>query len=152
MRKTVCLALGLLPFGAGFGMNQWILSHPETPVPYQGIGFAMLISWAIVGFTLCNKTISPLEAALRLNFLGFLVLLALFVQTGSGAFWGNGLGIATQLFFLPVLNIAVTLLPSARQLSVLYAGCFVLLLLFSFAGARTRRRRDTRFAHLFPEE
>ena len=109
IKKMTLILLGFIPLVLGFIMNSWILENPDSVLPFKLIGFAFLAFWVIVGFfgfkfekTLVKSTlIAHIPALLAL-------LLIMYQEIILGQFWSNLLGMATQFYYLPLVNISAS--------------------------------------------
>lgn len=137
MKRVLLLLLGWLPLLAGAVMDDLMMRYMDVRPPYLLIGVGTLLVWALLGsFTVMLKE-KP-ASLLPLNLPAAIVLLLLVVQDGvCKAYWSNWLGVYTQLFYLPLLNLAGRLGGWLfHTIWPLYLLCFLLLCGASYLGRR----------------
>lgn len=142
MKKIILVVIGLLPFPVGYFMNYLIMSDTffNKALPYGTIGLVFLLCWFLLG-----KVLSPLadtikKASILAHSVALLVLiLNLFQVIILKQYWANHVGVATQFYFLPLLNISFTLTPMFHSLSVVYIVSFSLMCVSFYLGCRTSR-------------
>lgn len=133
--------LGLIPFAIGGFMNWFMLSHPETLPPYALIGIVTLLIWAAISFTVKAHVKDTKKLLIGLNLPAFAVLVLLCVQELLlKAYWQNPIGLWTQLYYLPLINISTRLAMWSSHLFVVYCAAFILLLGASFVGCKLRKK------------
>ncbi|WP_210468068.1 hypothetical protein [Sporosarcina sp. 6E9] len=137
--------LGLVPFVVGFLMNSWILQNQDSVLPFKLIGFIFLAFWVTVGFISYKFEKTLIKSAVIAHLPALLMLLFIMYQEIIlGQYWANIFGTATQIYYLPLINISATidglfsfLIPGANGLGTIgfisillmfatyYLGCFV---------------------------
>lgn len=135
------LLTGLLPFPAGFLQNYCMTTlFRETALPYGAIGFTSLAVWLLLGALLYPLAKSVTRAAVPANLPALAVLLLiLFQELVLHRYWPNFLGVATQLFYLPVLGIAVKLHRFSSMASA-YTAAFLLMYGAFYLGCTLRNK------------
>ena len=100
-----------------------------------------LLFWGLLAF-LCNrKGAQTKQVVCFLNLLAALNLVLLGVQDVIlGAYWSNFLGLITQVFYLPVLNLGAILTVWFSSVFVVYIASFILMVAASYAGCRIRQK------------
>ena len=103
----ILFLLGLIPFVLGFLMNSWLMQNPNSVLPFQIIGLIFLAFWVTVGFISYKFETSLLKSAVIAHLPALLMLLFIMYQEIIlGQFWSNLFGIATQFYYLPLINIS----------------------------------------------
>jgi hypothetical protein len=101
--------LGLIPFVLGFLMNSWMLQNPDDVLPYKLIGFIFLAFWVTVGFISYKFEKTPLKSAVIAHLPALLMLFFIMYQEIIlDQYWANIFGMATQYYYLPLINIAAS--------------------------------------------
>lgn len=101
--------LGLIPFVLGFFMNSWMLQNPDDVLPFKLIGFIFLVFWITVGFISYKFEKAPLKPAVIAHLPALLMLLFIMYQEIIlDQYWANIFGMATQYYYLPLINIAAS--------------------------------------------
>ena len=132
--------LGLIPFAIGGFMNFFMLSHTEILPPYALIGIVTLIVWALIAFIAKPFAKDTKKLLFAFNLPAFAVLVLLCVQElVFKSYWQNPLGLWTQLYYLPLINISARLTMWSSRLFVVYCAAFLLLLAASFLGCKLRK-------------
>ncbi|MFY3792333.1 hypothetical protein ACOQFO_11725 [Ureibacillus sp. MALMAid1270] len=144
MKKLVLILIGFIPFVIGLQMNTWLMENQDRVLPFEIIGIVFLIFWILVGFITSKFEKTPLKTAIIINLPAFLVLLLIMYQSIIlGHTWPNLFGLATQMYFLPLVNI------SSKIIGILFfyvhiwsASLLAFLLMFvaSYFGSYLRRR------------
>lgn len=88
-------------------MNSWLMQNQDSVLPFNLIGLIFLAFWVTVGFIsykfekflLKSAVITHLPALLMLIFI-------MFQEIVLGQYWSNVFGIATQYYYLPLINIS----------------------------------------------
>ena len=107
MKKIILFLIGLIPFVLGFLMNSWLMQNPNSILPSKLIGIIFLVFWVLVGFITCKFNKTPYQSAVIIQSPALLVLLLIMYQDMIlGQFWSNFFGLATQFYYLPLINIS----------------------------------------------
>lgn len=144
MRRAVKLfCMGVLPLPIGFLLNYYIL----LGLPLYGfslIGAALLAAWGYMAFRVSDAGKSPMVQAFLLSAFGLLMLvLAVYQELVLGHYWPNRIGSGTQMYFLPFLSLALSVM--GRFFSRIWPGYIaVWLAIFfaSWAGCRAKRGKQ----------
>ena len=136
MGRPFCLlALGLLPFAAGYLLDAAIF---VLPVPLILVGIVALLLWGALGVRLGRRGGHPLGNTLLLHLPALVVLLLLLYQElVRQAYWESMLGYATQMFYLPVLAIGTRMVAPFLSVITVWPGCIAgaaLMLLVHLGG------------------
>ena len=141
--SPLLLALGCIPFPAGFWMDRWMTAHPDQLFPYLPAGLVFLLVFFLVGFLGYRLTESTGKALLFLTLPGLLDLILLFIQEILlGRYWPGLPGAATQMFYLPILNLGSRLDVLGHSL---FSACLLSFFLTAAAaclGAEICRKTD----------
>lgn len=90
-------------------MNSWILENQESVLPFKLIGFLFLTFWVIVGFIGFKFEKTLLKSVVIAHLPALLILLLImFQEIILGQLWSNLFGLATQLYYLPLINISTS--------------------------------------------
>lgn len=109
IKKMTLFLLGLIPLVIGFIMNSWILDNPGSVLPFKLIGFIFLAFWVIVGFIGFKFERTLLKSVVIAHLPALIMLLLIMYQEIIlGQFWSNLLGMATQFYYLPLVNISAS--------------------------------------------
>ena len=130
MKKAVIVLLGCLPFLLGRAQD-WAMMHYWPPLLL--ISCLMLLLWGGLSSLALKLMIDDKKALLLLNTPAIAVLLLILVQEwGFGAYWSNGIGLYSQLFFLPLLSLGYRLTFWSTTVVPAYVAAFLLMALTSF--------------------
>ena len=151
MPKTCkLLLLGLVPLAAGYALNYILL----LPLPLNGFLMAileavLLFLWGHLAYRVSSPERSPLWQAFLLCAVGLVMLgLGLYQVLVLKQYWHGFFGTVSQMYFLPFLTLASTLLTPLFQLVMpvleiwpYYIAIWVVMFLVSCIGCVLRRRR-----------
>ena len=137
----ILLILGALPFILGGIQNWYMLNNPDSLLPYGLIAFVFLSAWCFIAFLLNKDGKRTRQIVLFLNLIAALDLLLVGIQELIfHAYWMNHIGLWSQLFYLPVLNLGVNLTSWSHTLFLAYAAGFILMICCSFVGCNLRKK------------
>lgn len=130
MKKIILFLLGLVPFGLSFLMDSWIMSNQDSMLPLKFIGILFIGLWIFIGFKTSEFAETPLQSSMIVNTPAFLVLLLLLYQEIiQGYYWTNSfIGISSQFYFLPLVNISALFTRWTPFLWVTYIVAFLLMI------------------------
>ncbi len=135
----ILVALGLLPFAFGGFMNWYMITYPNSPIPYKLIGIVVLLIWAVIAFAIKPYIKNTKKIIIGLNVVAFVVLVLLGIQELIlNAYWFNFVGVWTQLYYLPLLNISFALTNWIHHVFSTYCAAFLLMVIATFAGSKLR--------------
>lgn len=141
MKKMTLLLVGIIPFFIGYGMNYLMLGpFANMVLPYKLIGIAFLIAWFFVG-RYSYKFVSSKKAATILgNSIAFIVLLLIIYQECIlGQYWTTQVGLATQLYYLPLLGLALIFTRMFHTMPSLYIVAFLMMCIVFYLGRYTSK-------------
>ena len=146
----ILFLLGLIPFVLGFFMNSWLMQNPDSIIPFQLIGLIFLAFWLMVGFISYKFEASLLKSAVIAHLPALLMLLFIMYQEIiRGQFWSNLFGIATQLYYLPLITISssivgifLSLTPWAINIWSTSIIAFLLMLASYYIGYHIKKYRN----------
>lgn len=119
---------GLLPAITGHLMNVYMMANPDKVLPYGLIGVLFLLVWGMFGFISARRQLAIKPALLAAHDIALLALVLVLLQAiGFGRYWNNVVGVASQLYFLPVLNLSSRLAFWGGPLWQVYIVSFLLL-------------------------
>lgn len=139
------LGIGVLPLLVGL-LFHFILCY----LPIGGfllclMNLVLLLLWGYGAYRAADATKSPVIQALALSAFGLLMLgLGLWQELVLQRYWPNFIGFGTQLYFLPFLTLASTLVtPFSDVVRVwpMYILIWVWIFLISFIGCWQKRRK-----------
>lgn len=126
----ILFLIGLIPFVLGFLMNSWLMQNPNSILPFKLIGIIFLVFWVLVGFITCKFEKTPYQSAVIIHSPALLVLLLIIFQHMIlGQFWSNLFGLATQIYYLPLLNISNFIGGGLLVYGHLWTACLMAFLL-----------------------
>lgn len=148
--KTLRLiGLGIVPLILGFIWDRLIL-HGALFLAGAVVGLVLLLLWGYAAYKLSDPAKNPVLQALLMCAFGLLMLLlVLYQELVRGAYWMNCIGMATQLFFLPMLGFGYWLLGPLDYIEG-YIGAFwhegiviwLAMLIASWVGCFMRQRKN----------
>ena len=107
MKKLLLVLIGLIPFVLGFAMNSWLIDNPNSILPFKPIGILFLVFWVWIGFIMCKYAETPYQSAVIIHLPAlFVLLLVMYQDMVLEEYWSNLLGLATQVFYLPLINLS----------------------------------------------
>lgn len=138
---VMAFVFGALPFLIGGVQNWYMLTYMDSVLPYGLISLAMLLLWGCIAFFLHNRNQKTAEIVISLNLIPALDLLLVGVQELIyHAYWANRVGLWSQLFYLPMINLGVKFTIGSHSMFPAYAACFVLMAAVSFVGCKLKQR------------
>lgn len=141
MKKIILFVLGLIPFGLSFLMNSWMMSNQDSVLPLKLIGILFIAFWIFIGFITSEFAETPLKSSIIVNTSAFLVLLLLLYQEIiQGYYWANSLiGIGTQFYFLPLINLSSFINRLTPFVWVTYIIAFIIMFASYNLGAYLKK-------------
>jgi len=144
MKKALLIAIGFIPFIIGYLMQLGMMTvFYYTNLPYGLIGIVMLVLWCLITCFFCRYAENNVGAVILINLPALVVLILNAVQLlVFKQYWSNILGFASQVFYLPLLNISFSLtsLWSHTMLPVIIVA-FILMVAASVLGCYIYKRR-----------
>ena len=143
MKRLFLPLLGLVPFLCGWLVNELILK--PSPLGHLGYAVGFLVLWFLLAYGFSRLVKSIPWAMVLLHLPAAVVLLLLGVQELIlHAYWLNPVGLWTQFFYLPLINLATRLFPWSDRMLWIYCTSFLLLLATALLGCLARRHRASR--------
>ena len=128
MKKLFLVLLGLIPFVLGFVMNSWLMNNPNSILPFKLIGILFLVFWVWVGFITCKYVKTPYQSAVIIHLPALFVLfLIMYQDIVLEKFWSNFFGLATQFYYLPLINLSNFIFSYTMTISPLMIVAFSLM-------------------------
>lgn len=139
MKRLLRVVLGFVPLGIGYLEHLYLLRHMDTLPPLMLIALGTLLLWALLSYLTADGEKKALPQVLCLNAANFLALALVLVQEHLvGHYWINAAGMASQLFFLPLIHLAAFLpLHYVWAMDILIT---LVLLLISWYTCRLKNR------------
>ena len=139
MKRFVLLLWGLLLFPLGWLVNWLVMNVSSRWLGWYGV--ITLAVWFFLAYRFSRFNRNTVEAVLMLNLPAAIVLILLAVQhLIFHAYWMNHIGLWSQLFYLPVINLGVNLTSWSHTLFPAYAAGFILMICCSFVGCNLREK------------
>ena len=129
------ILLGAMPLGLGWLLNWYMNLHPETFPPLFIIGLAFLLAWGFASWKVNKKLLETGTVMLAQHAVAAIMLVLVTIQLITGNYWVSYLGIASQMFFMPVLYVGAVFFNWAGTFGI-YFSCFLMMLLASFIGCK----------------
>ena len=129
------ILLGAMPLGVGWLLNWYMNLHPETFPPMFIIGLAFLLAWGFASWKLNQKALATGAVMIPQHAVAAIMLVLVAIQLATGNYWVSYLGIASQMFFMPVLYVGAVFFNWAGTFGIYFAS-FLLMLLASFIGCK----------------
>ena len=96
MKQLLRIVLGFLPLGVGFLQNAYMMARMDTLPPLMLIALGTLLLWGLISYLTFDGKSRVLSQTLALVLVQELLL---------GHYWPNWAGVASQFFFLPLINL-----------------------------------------------
>lgn len=143
MRRVILqLLIGTIPLWVGYVLNA-ILT--VMPIPILFISLLFLILWTVLCYKTCVPHHNPMAQAAALCAFGLLMcLLAAYQILIRKAMWVSWFGLATQIYFLPALSPAATILsPFVKNTTMLpiFATEMLILFLLALIGCNLKKKK-----------
>ncbi len=136
MRKSIHLILiGCIPLIMGALVNVLVTSGISMPVFL--ISLIALFIWYFIGR---RYGIGNSEYMLINTPAIFFFMLVVVQEIALGAYMQGAIGMLSQMFFLPFVSAGALVAGWTGSMAGIYTGCFILMLLCSYIGARQRMR------------
>lgn len=139
------LIVGILPLVVGFAFNYAVLYLPVSGFLLLLVELALLVLWGWLAFKLSLPEKNPMVQAFFLCAFGLLMLaLVLYQELGMGQYWRNLIGVGTQIYFLPLLTLAVSIVGPFMEVIrawPAYIAAWVGMFAAGCLGCLVRRRR-----------
>ena len=129
------IVLGAMPLGLGWLLNWYMNLHPETFPPMFIIGLAFLLAWGFASWKVNKKLLEIGTVLIAQHAIAAIMLVLVAIQLITGNYWVSYLGIASQMFFMPVLYVGAVFFNWAGTFGI-YFSCFLMMLLASLIGSK----------------
>ena len=129
------ILLGAMPLGLGWLLNWYMNLHPETFPPMFIIGLAFLLAWGFASWKVNKKLLETGTVLIAQHAIAAIMLVLVAIQLITGNYWVSYLGIASQMFFMPVLYVGAVFFNWAGTFGIYFSG-LALMLLASFIGCK----------------
>ena len=133
------ILLGAMPLGVGWLLNWYMNLHPETFPPMFIIGLAFLLAWGFASWKVNKKLLENGTVLIAQHAIAAIMLVLVAIQLMTGNYWVSYLGIASQMFFMPVLYVGAVFFNWAGTFGI-YFSCFIMMLMASFIGCKIAER------------
>lgn len=106
MKQLLRIVLGFLPLVVGFLQNAYMMARMDTLPPLMLIALGTLLLWGLLSYLTFDGKSRVLSQTLAFNAASLLALALVLVQELLlGHYWPNWAGVASQFFFLPLINL-----------------------------------------------
>ena len=133
------ILLGAMPLGLGWLVTWYMNLHPETFPPMFIIGLAFLLAWGFASWKLNRKVLATGTVMLAQHVVAAIMVVLVTIQLIAGNYWVSYLGIASQMFYMPVLYVGAVFFNWAGTFGI-YFSCFLMMLLASFIGCKAAEK------------
>lgn len=148
MKKMILFLIGLIPLLLGFLMDSRLM-QVQSNFPFKLIGIIFLGLWMFLGFKNYDFEGSPFKTSLIVHLPALIVLLAIVYQEFIvGEFSKDILGMATQLFYLPLASLSSSIItnffsftPWTMQVFLSSAISFLLMFICFYLGCYFKKHR-----------
>ena len=143
MKKIILFFIGFIPLLLGYIMNYLMMTvYYDKLLPYGAIGIIFLIAWFGLGLITYHFANSNIEAMVIAHLFGFIdLILIIFQEVILKHYWSNQIGIITQFFYLPLINIAGRFVFLSTRVYWIYVVAFVLMCIAFYLGRLVRKKR-----------
>ena len=137
----ILVMLGAVPFVVGGIQNWYMLTYMDSLLPYGLISVSFLLVWGCIAFLFNRNHQRTKEIVIFLNLIALLDLLLIgFQELIFHAYWMNSIGLWSQFFYLPMINLGFSLTTWSHSVFPAYVVSFILLVAASFAGCKLREK------------
>lgn len=138
---VILILLGLIPFALGGFMNWIMMTDANTIPPFVLSGIVVLLLWAVIAFIVKPHIKDIKKVVIGLNLVAFVVLVLVAIQELLlQAYWNNFVGIWTQFYYLPLLNIGFALTSWSHSVFSAYCVAFLLMVFAAVLGCKLRKK------------
>jgi len=143
MKKLMLFFIGFIPLPLGYIMNFLMMTvYFDKVLPYGSIGIVFLIAWFGMGLATYHFTDSDKEAVVIVHLFGFIdLLLILFQEVILKHYLSNQIGISSQFFYLPLVNLAGKFTFFSSRVYWIYMVAFALMCIAFYLGRFVRKKR-----------
>ena len=138
---VILVVLGLIPFAIGGFMNWYMMTYSNDLPPFTLIGIVTLLMWTAAAFVVKPYIKNTKKVVIGLNLVAFVVLVLVGIQELLlQAYWQNFVGVWTQFYFLPLINISFTLTSWSHSVFSAYCAAFLLMVIATLLGCKLRKK------------
>ena len=138
---AILVVFGLIPFALGGFMNWIMMTYSNTVPLFVLFAIVTLLIWVAIAFIVKPYIKNTTKIVIGLNFVAFVVLVLVGIQELLlHAYWQNMIGIWTQFYYLPLLNIGFRLTDWSHSVFSAYCMAFLLLVIATLLGCKLRKR------------
>ncbi|MBU5436229.1 hypothetical protein [Pseudoflavonifractor sp. MSJ-37] len=142
MRELVLVLISLLPFAGSYMLERQMTTTGVMP-PFLSLATLFLLAWGFAAWAAVRLGMTGRRVLLCLHLVPTLDLVLLAVQELIlRRYWMSWLGVWSQLYYLPLVNMAARLTRWSGRLFMTYVTAFLMLLAAAWLGTRlgTRHR------------
>lgn len=140
-RRVRLLITGFLPFIFGTALNKYMMANSNLVPPLFLMAILFLFLWCFLGSLFNGDGNRTKEVLIHLNFVAAVDLILAGVQELIlHSYWGNIVGVMTQFYYLPLINIGFRVTLWSHSVFSAYVACFILMVCASFAGCKIREK------------
>ena len=141
MKKFILLLEGIIPFFIGYVINYLVMGpFYNTVLPYKLISITFLIAWFFVGRYSYRFVSNKKVATIMGNSVALIVLLfILYQEVILGQYWTNQVGMATQFYYLPLINLASVFTRMFHTMPATYVTGFLMMCIVYYLGCHTNK-------------
>jgi len=134
--------IGFVPFVFGIAMNWFMMTFPNLLPPYFLVGIGMLLFWFAATYFSKPYAVSGSQLLCGIHLVPFAILVLLFVQEIIlGAYWRNFIGMWTQLYYLPLVNLGFQMTFWSHRIFTAYMASFLLMLIAALVGCCLKQKK-----------
>lgn len=146
MNKLMLFLIGLIPLPLGYIMNHLMMTVYYDKALYGTVGVTFLIAWFGLGLATYHFSDSDKEAVVISHMFALVdLVLILFQEIILGHYWFNQIGISTQFFYLPLVNIAGRLTFFFHRAYWIYIAAFALMCMTFYLGRLAGKKRINKY-------
>lgn len=138
---AILVVFGLIPFAIGGFMNWYMISFVNDLPPFTLVGIIILLIWAAIAFATKPYIKNTKKIIIGLNLVAFVVLVLVGIQELLlQAYWQNFVGVWTQFYYLPLINIGFTLTSWSHSVFSAYCAAFLSMVIATLLGCKLRKK------------
>lgn len=138
-KGKVRIVCGILPLPIGYVLNFMLMN---INLPLFLVNMFCLLLWGFLSCKLADKEHNILIQIIQMNLAGMIMLTLGVIQVvGFGRFFSNIFGILPQMYFLPMLSIAFTIITPFVEIGtmgVTFLVEWIVMLVVSYIGIRKK--------------
>ena len=138
---VILVVLGMIPFALGGFMNWFMMANPDMLPSTVLIGVVTLLMWTALAFFVKPYINDTKKVIIGLNSVALAILIPIGIQELLlQAYWPNLVGVWTQFYYLPLLNIGLTLTSWSHSVFSAYCASFLLMVIATALGCKLRKK------------